>query len=245
MFGRDNGGRSGGLPFKFIIALIIGGVALFNYYRRTEVNPVTGEKQRIALNTEQEISLGLRAAPQMAAQMGGVISKSNPRAALVNSVGRAVVERSDAKKSPYKYDFHLLNDSQTLNAFALPGGQIFITKGLFDKLETEAQLAGVLGHEIGHVINRHAAEHMATGQLGQSIAVAVGVAGSGEGGRGITAQMAAQAANQMLQLKYGRNDESEADTFGLQYMAQAGYDPSAMLGVMKFWPKPAKADSRK
>jgi len=126
-----------------------------------------------------------------------------------------------------------LRDPKTVNAFALPGGQIFITKGLYDRLENEAQLAGVLGHEIGHVINRHAAQQMAKGQLGQILTVAVGVGASDDRGRGQQAQMVASMVNQMSQLRFSRKDESEADTFGLKFMAQAGYDPSAMLDVMK------------
>ena len=208
-------------------------VALVTYFFRTEVNPVTGEKQRIAMSTEQEISLGLQAAPEMAAQMGGVVDPSDPQAQMVQRIGEKVWQASDARCSPYSFDFHLLKDPNTINAFALPGGQIFITRGLLDKLENEAQLAGVLGHEIGHVINRHAAEHMAKGQLGQTIAVAVGVAGSDERGRGMSTALLAQAVNQMVQLRYGRKDELEADDYGLRYMIQAGYDPSAMLGVMK------------
>jgi hypothetical protein len=120
-----------------------------------------------------------------------------------------------------------------VNAFALPGGQIFITTTLLDQLENEAQLAGVLGHEIGHVIHRHSAEHMAKGQLGQSLVGAVAVGASGEDGAGRMAGMAAMMANNMLQLKYGRDDETESDATGIEYMVAAGYDPREMLGVMK------------
>lgn len=227
---NNEGRRSGGLG-RIIIALIMAGIGVAMYYSRSEVNPVTGEKQHIALTTDQEIALGLQAAPQMAAEMGGEADSSNPQSHLVKSIGQKVWQSSDAKKSPYKFVFHLLADPRTINAFALPGGQIFITRGLLDKLENEAQLAGVLGHEIGHVINRHAAEHMAKGQLGQLLAGAAGVATSDE--RGSRGAMAAAAVNQMMQLKFSRTDELEADNYGLKYMAQSGYDPSAMLGVMQ------------
>jgi predicted Zn-dependent protease len=152
----------------------------------------------------------------------------------VQEVGTKLVRNTDAgKKSPYRdsFQFHLL-EHDMLNAFALPGGQIFITTTLFNQLENEAQLAGVLGHEIGHVIHRHAAQQMAKGQLGQSLVGAVAVGASDERGRGQMATMAAAMAAQMLQLKYGRNDESQSDSTGVDYMAQAGYDPREMLGVM-------------
>ena len=229
MFGRRrSGGRLGG---RLVIALILAGIGLFMYYSQSEINPVTGEKQYVALSTDEEIALGLNAAPEMAAQMGGVLDPDHPQSRKVKEVGRRVWQNSDAIKSPYQYDFHLLADSQTINAFALPGGQIFITRGLLNQMENEAQLAGVLGHEIGHVLNRHAAEHMATGRLGQLLAAAAGVAASEDAGTG--GHIMAQMVNQMIQLRYSRGDEIESDEYGLRYMAQAGYDPSAMLDVMK------------
>jgi predicted Zn-dependent protease len=172
--------------------------------------------------------------------MGGEVDDSrDPGAALVAEVGQRLVHNSDASKSPYveNFHFHLLRDPRTVNAFALPGGQIFITRGLFERLENEAQLAGVLGHEIGHVINRHSAQQMAKGQLGQILTVAVGVGASNERDRGRNAQLVAAMVNQMTQLKYSRGDESEADRFGLKFMAEAGYDPRAMLDVMKILKK--------
>ena len=224
--------RGFGCGARVLLALAIVAFALFRYFSQTEVNPVTGEKQHIAMTVDQEAALGLEAAPEMAAQMGGEVDPSHPNARLVQTVGNKVVQNSDAAKSPYTYDFHLLRDSETLNAFALPGGQIFITQGLLSKLKDEAQLAGVLGHEVGHVVNRHAAEHMATGQLGQLLTTAVGVAGSDDEGGGQRAAMVAAMVNQMFQLKYSRADELESDRVGMDYMRQAGYDPEAMLGVM-------------
>jgi predicted Zn-dependent protease len=227
----DNQGR--GFPLRWIIALAIAGMGLWTYFSQSQVNPVTGEKQHVAMTADQETAIGLQSAPEMAAQMGGEVSASDPREQLVKRIGQKVYINSDAQRSPYTYDFHLLNDSKTINAFALPGGQVFITVGLLDKLENEAQLAGVLGHEIGHVVNRHAAEHLAKSELGQKIAGSVGVAASRDMRHGMEAAAVAAVVNHMLQLKYSRNDESEADQFGLQYMTQAGYDPRAMLGVMK------------
>ena len=234
--GRRQGGPAMGQLIRWAIGLIIALVGVGMYMFRTEVNPVTGERQRIAMNVDQEKALGLQAAPQMAEQMGGDIDpRDDERAALVSEVGRRIVERSAASGSPYvdNFHFHLLKDPKTINAFALPGGQVFITKALFERLGNEAELAGVLGHEIGHVIERHSAPQMAKGQLGQLLTVAVGVGTSGQDDGGRKAQMAAVMANQMLTLRFSRGDESQADDIGLKYMAQAGYDPSQMLEVMK------------
>ena len=236
-------GQRGGHGMRWIIALVLAAVAGITYLTRTQVNPVTGERQRVSLSPEQEVQLGRNAAPQMAQQMGGVLDPSRETdARLVAEVGQRIVDNSDARKHPdfaNHFRFHLLADPRTVNAFALPGGQIFITRALFDQLENEAQLAGVLGHEIGHVINRHSAEHMAKSQLGQSLAMAAGVgAGSYDAAR------MAQMVNQMIQLRYSRQDELESDNYGLAYMRQAGYDPSAMIRVMEILKKASGGGGR-
>lgn len=232
--GRQSGGFR--ISGRLIVAALIALFGIVTYFSQVQENPTTGEKQHIAMTPNEEIRLGLQAAPEMAAQMGGVIDPaSNAAARMVVEVGRRIVEHSDAKKSPWKFEFHLLDDPKMINAFALPGGPVFITEGLYRKLENEAQLAGVLGHEVGHVINRHSAQQMAKGQLGSILAgaVAVGASDPEHRDRGRMAAAAAAMANQMLQLKYGRADESESDLYGMRFMTQAGYDPEAMLGVMQ------------
>ncbi len=227
---------SRGIDGRMILGGIIALIGITLYMSQTQVNPVTGKKQHIAMSVDQEKSLGLQAAPKMSAEMGGSIDpETDRRAALVAEVGRRIVNKSDAARSPYmdNFHFHLLRDPKTVNAFALPGGQVFITLGLLTKLSDESEIAGVLGHEVGHVVNRHAAEHMAKGQLGQLLSVAVGVGASGGDDGGRTASMVASMVNQMSQLKFSRDDESEADMLGMKYMAQAGYNPTAMLDVMK------------
>ncbi len=221
---------------KLLFRLIIGGIfalfGLFSYYGNTNVNPVTGEKQRVQLSPQQEVVLGLQAREEMAAQHGGLY----PDATLqryVDEVGKRVVEQSSAKDAPYPFEFHLLRDPQTINAFALPGGQVFLTAALLNQLDTEAQLAGVLGHEAGHVIGRHGAEHMAKQQLGVSLVNAVGIATSDEYGNGRNAAAIAQAVNQLVSLKYGREDELESDRLGLQFLIEAGYDPRGIVELME------------
>ena len=218
-------------PRLFIAAAILI-VSLIGYYMKREVNPVTGETQHISLSADQEVALGLQSAPEMAAQFGG--EDPDPAAqAMVQRVGEQVVRNSDARGAPYQFQFTLLRDPETVNAFALPGGPVFITRGLLKRLENEAQLAGVLGHEAGHVVGRHAAEHIAKNQLAQGVVGAVAVGASDDQGHGRSAAMLAAFAAQMAQLKYGRNDELEADNLGVKFMSQAGYDPRSMVEVMK------------
>jgi beta-barrel assembly-enhancing protease len=243
-YGNGYGQRRTAIPIRLIISVGIALFAIVGYYMKSEINPVTGEKQRVGMGTEQEMALGLQAAPQMMQEMGGEVDPRDPDAQRVMQIGNRLAYETEAAKSPYaqekNFHFHLLRDPKTINAFALPGGQIFITKALYDKLENEAQLAGVLGHEVGHVIHRHGAEHMATGQLGGLLATAVGVAASDERGRGNMAAVAAQMANQMVQLKYGRSDELESDAYGIRLMLNLGYDPAEMLGVMRILAEASK-----
>jgi predicted Zn-dependent protease len=163
----------------------------------------------------------------MAAQMGGVSQNERARA-LVRQVGERLVARSLAAKSPYKFSFHVLADARTVNAFALPGGPIFITEGLLRQLKSEAELAGVLGHEIGHVIARHSSERLAKQQLTQGLLSAL-VVGSGD----YTAAQIGQVVGGMISMSYGRDDELESDALGIRIMAEGGYDPRALIRVME------------
>jgi predicted Zn-dependent protease len=218
--------RRGNNKVKLLIGAGIIVFAVIKFCSSAEVNPYTGEKQHIALNEEQEIALGLQAAPQMAQQHGGLYPNENYQA-FVDQVGHRLVNNSIAKQTSYKYDFHLLADQKTINAFALPGGQIFITYALFSKLKNEDQLAGVLGHEIGHVVGRHSAERMANQGLMEGIlnGVAIGIDPN-------TAQGAAAIA-QMLNMSYGREDELQSDDLGVKFMMEANYNPEEMIGVME------------
>ena len=211
------------------IRLIIGAgfvtFAVLKYCASAEINPYTNEKQHIGLSETEEISMGLNAAPQMAQQHGGLYPDAQYQA-TVDRIGQNIVNNSIAKNSNYRFDFHLLADERTINAFALPGGQIFITYALFSKLENIDQLAGILGHEIGHVLGRHSAERIAKDGLTQGILTGVAV------GVDPTAAQSAAAVAQLINMKYGRDDELQSDNLGVQFMIQAGYDPEALIGVM-------------
>lgn len=230
--GRGRSQRRG-IPIRLLIAVGIAVFSLISYYSTSESNPVTGDAQRVAISPDEEIALGLQAAPQMAAQHGGLSRDAAGRQRvdrigkeLVNAVNRLV--RQEGRENPFRFDFHLLADPNTVNAFALPGGQVFITTALYERLETDGQLAGVLGHEIGHVLMRHGAQRLAKQKLTQGLVGAAGMAG----GSHESAQMAA-AIGQMVNMKYGRDDELESDRWGVELTAAAGYDPRSMIEVMR------------
>ncbi len=230
-YGGGQGGygqprRRGNFKVTLIIGLIIAAFSVFKYFGSSQENPITGETQYLSLTAEQEVALGLQSAPQMAQQHGGLHPDQRAQD-LVDAVGARLVNNSIARQSNYPYDFHLLADPNVINAFALPGGQVFITAALFEQLENEDQLAGVLGHEIGHVIHRHGAERLHKMDLTQGLTGAAVVAAGDYG----TAQ-AAQMIGNLINMKYGRDQELESDDFGVRLMIEAGYDPMALIGVM-------------
>ena len=228
VFGRGSGGA---LKIRLIIAVIMVAFAIFGYFSKSHFNPITGASQRVAMTEEEEVVLGLQAAPDLIRQHGG--NHSDPiDVRRVETIGFRLVQalnedlRQRDIENPYQFDFHLLADDQTINAFALPGGQIFITYALYRALD-DAQLAGVLGHEIGHVLERHGAQRMAKEQLTQGLAGAAGVAG----GTVDSGRLAAMIGS-VINMQYGKKDELESDRWGVRLAARAGYDPRAMLSVM-------------
>ena len=229
----DNRSRGRGLPIgRIAIALVFVALALFTYFRSSVFNDITGETQQVALTPEEEIALGLQSAPEMEAMFGGLFPSAEKQT-FIQDVCDRLIESSDAAQTEWPFECHLLADDQTINAFALPGGQVFLTVGLYQELESEGQLAGVLAHEIVHVVARHAAEQIAEQQLAQGIsgAAVVAVADS-QSSQATAAQIAAFVSN-LVTLKYGRDDELQSDQLGVKFMSQAGYDPRAMLRVMQ------------
>jgi predicted Zn-dependent protease len=242
------GGRPrSSLKMRLIIAAVLVVFALVSYYGRpADENQITGESQRVAFNEEaDEVRMGLQAAPEMAAQFGGIDPDQQARA-RVNEIGERLLQALDdslepgGRRNPYRdaFEFTLLGDTQTVNAFALPGGKVFITRALYDGLATDGQLAGVLAHEVGHVIERHGNERIAQSQFFQGLAAAGGVAG----GDAQSAQIASELAK-LAQMKYGREDELQSDQWGVRLTALAGYDPRAMIGVMEVLDRASQGQS--
>lgn len=215
--------RRGSWKIRIFIGLAIVAFAFIQKCNNKEENPYTGRSQTINMSPEQEIAIGLQSAPEMAQQHGGLYPDERLQS-FVDAVGNKLVNSSMARETPYKYDFHLLADDQTINAFALPGGQCFITYALFSQLN-EAQLAGVLGHEIGHVIGRHSAERIAESSFWQTVTM----------GATVGADMGGIVGNigQNTLLTNGRGDELESDDLGVLFMIQAGYNPYEMIKVME------------
>ncbi|MEL7485068.1 MAG: M48 family metalloprotease [Planctomycetota bacterium] len=200
-------------------------------------NPATGELIFTMMTWEQEKAIGLEAGPQFTDEYGGEVPDAEARA-YVDEVGRRLLEGIEEGVPELEWNFTLL-DSQVINAFALPGGQVYFSRGLAEKLDSEAAMAGVIGHEIGHVTARHGNQRISRTQAFQAVlaagAVAVGVADEDSALRryGTIAVPAIAVAGQPVQLKYGRDEELEADYLGMRYMARAGYNPVGQRRVME------------
>ena len=182
------------------------------------INPVTRTREFNVFSEERELSLGRNASYEVNKQFG--LYENKKLQDYVNEVGQRLVQVSDRNSIPYEY--HVV-DSPILNAFALPGGYIYITRGLLAELENEAQLASVLGHETGHVCARHGVTQLSE-ELGYQLLTLASLAAPG------TREMApvTAALTQTITLGYSREKESQADLMGLTYMYRAGYDPMQM-----------------
>ena len=185
------------------------------------------------MTADDEIALGLQSAPQMAAQMGGEVPATDPRAREVEHIGESAGRPVGCEKQPVSVSVPSAErhaDDQRVRPSRRAG--VHHAWGLYEKLSDEAELAGVLGHEIGHVVERHVAQQIEKSRLGQSIVLGTGIAASGRRD-GLATWALADLVDQMVQLKFSREDESQADKRGLQFMTETGYDPRAMIDVMQ------------
>ncbi|HSK78985.1 MAG TPA: M48 family metalloprotease [Thermoanaerobaculia bacterium] len=186
-------------------------------------NPATGKRQIALISEQQEVAMGREADQQVGQQLG--LYPDDELQRYVNQLGQKLAAASERPDLPWTFR---VVDDPVVNAFAFPGGYIYVTRGLLTHLTSEAELVSVLGHEIGHVTGRHSVEQMSKAQLAQ-VGLIAGMIVSPE----LAQQYGqlAQAGLQLMFLKYGRDDEREADDLGLRYMYGEGYDPREMPQV--------------
>lgn len=187
-------------------------------------NPATGKPQLALISEEQEIAMGKEADQQVVQSLG--LYEDQELQSYVNRLGQRLARESERPDLPWTFR---VVDDPVVNAFAFPGGYIYVTRGLLSHLTSEAELVSVLGHEIGHVTGRHSVEQMSKQQLAQIGLVA---------GMILKPELAnygdlAQTGLGLVFLKYGRDDERQADDLGLKYMAREGYDPREMPRVFQ------------
>jgi predicted Zn-dependent protease len=186
-------------------------------------NPATGQRQLSLISQEQEIALGQQAKQEVAQSLG--LYASNELQSYVSGLGKKLAAASERPSLPWS--FQVIDDA-SVNAFALPGGPIFVTRGILTHLNSEAELAAVIGHEIGHVTARHAANMISKQQLAQ-LGLGIGSIFLPENLRGLG--QIAGAGMGVLFLKYGRDAENQADELGFRYTLKGGYDVREMKDV--------------
>lgn len=192
-------------------------------------NPVTGTKELAFVSESQEIALGEKGYRPAQQTQGGTYVVDPELTAYVARVGKKLAQVSDRPNLPY--EFVVLNNSVP-NAWAMPGGKIAVNRGLLLELNSEAELAAVLGHEIVHAAARHGAKGIERQTLLKAGVAAAGIAASNSDYGPLLAGAAGLGAN-LINQKYGRDQESESDFYGMRYMSRAGYDPKAAIALQE------------
>ena len=192
------------------------------------VNPVTGKNEFVLISQSDEIKMGEQAYVPAQQSQGGVHDVDPELTQYVRDIGAHLAQQA---AQPLPYEFVVLNNSVP-NAWAMPGGKIAINRGLLTELNSEAELAAVLGHEIVHADARHSAKQQTSGIFSQVLVVVAAVATS-DSDYGNLAVGSASAASQLLNATYGRGAELESDKYGMQYMSKAGYDTSGAISLQE------------
>ncbi|SMO66589.1 M48 family metalloprotease [Gracilimonas mengyeensis] len=214
--------RSRYVSFVLLIAVLI------NSCVSLEVNPVSGNKRAFGYSWEEEEKIGAQSDKEITAQYG--VYENEELSNYVSALGQEMLEVSHLRRedTPKKFretefTFRVL-DSPVVNAFALPGGYVYVTRGLLAHLNNEAQLAVVIGHEIGHVAARHASQRAVEQQVGQLAVIGGAVLGESLGYDGQSILQLSSQTAQLMFLKYGRDDERESDALGVEYAAMQNYE---------------------
>ncbi len=192
-------------------------------------NPVTKKREFQFVSAEKEIAIGQQNYSPARQSQGGDYILDAELTQYVQEVGKRLAVASDRPELPY--EFVVLNDSVP-NAWAMPGGKIAFNRGLMYELNSEAELAAVMGHEIVHAAARHGAKSMERGIFMQGAMIAVGLATQDKSYANLVVG-GAQLGSQLISSKYGRDAESESDLYGMRYMKKAGYDPSAAVTLQE------------
>lgn len=205
------------IKFRIKISLFL--FTVFMFYNSCAVNPVTGKKQLVLMSEEQEIAMGIQYDPEIVASFG--LYEDKKLQDFINEKGKQMGAVSH--RPELNYNFRIV-DSDIVNAFAVPGGFVYFTRGIMAHFNNEAEFAGVLGHEIGHITARHSVIQQRNQMLGQLGLIA---------GMIIKPELAqfGEAASQglgLLLLKFSRDDESQSDELGVEYSSKIGYDAMHM-----------------
>ncbi|MCX7988075.1 MAG: M48 family metalloprotease [Thermodesulfovibrio sp.] len=209
---------------KFLVLMLL---SIFSISCVAEIDPISGKKTYTLLSTQQEIEIGQKVVPSAINENDGLYPDREVQS-YIKQLGSKI---SSVTPRKVDYQFYVVN-SPDINAFALPGGPVFITRGILLKMENESELAGVLAHELGHINARHHAKFLEK-TYGMNILVSIlGIALQGSDYASAVMSLAQVSAG-LLQLKFSRDQENEADALGVRFSYQSGYDPRGLLSMFE------------
>ncbi|GAB4383928.1 MAG: hypothetical protein Kow0022_05010 [Phycisphaerales bacterium] len=232
------------MPRMKLAASILALVTVASGLMGCSSNPTTGRSQLNLLSRDEEIAIGEQAKGQLTTEYGGAVPDAELQA-YVREVGMKLAAQTEADNPSLPWEFTLLN-SDVVNAFALPGGKTFISRGLVERFNSEAELAFVMGHEVGHVTARHQNEQISRQIAATMIVAGVSLAASESESEVVKAgvPVVVGAGTGLYLLRFGRSQELEADRLGMRYMTRVGYNPAAARDAMTVLKKLSEGSAR-
>lgn len=207
-------------------------------------NAATGQKQLNFLSRDEEVALGEQAKGPLTQEYGGAVADADLQA-YVREVGMKLVAQAEGDYRTLPWEFTLL-DSDVINAFALPGGKVFLSRGLAHRLPNEAAMAAVLGHEVGHVTAEHADKRVSSAMITQGLVIGatVAIGATTDNDTAAIGSMVLGGVGTGFLMKFGRDEESQSDALGMRYMTGAGYSPVGMISLMEVLTESSKGGER-
>jgi len=198
--------------------------SVLNFSCVSEIDPLSGQRVYTLLSTQQEIQIGHKVVPSAINESDGLYPDREIQR-YIRDIGMSIAAITPRR---IDYQFYVVNSSE-VNAFALPGGPVFITRGILLKINKESELAGVIAHELGHINARHHAKFLEK-SFGMNILLNILGVALHNSSYSSAIMSLAQVSTGLLQLKFSREQENEADALGVRFSYQAGYDPEGLLG---------------
>lgn len=219
---------------RVAMALLMGFLAFVAYTVSGNIPIAETESPAVQLGTAHEVALGNRSVRQIEDQFGGLSNDANLQN-VVQQIGARLAEHSDAGQVPFQYTFQVLADEHVTNAFALPGGRIYVTAALIQKLQSHAEIAAILAHQMAHLVQSHGIDRLANTTLsdGQTGAVVMASFLDESESAHVTAPQVAQLISKTVDLHYIQDEEQRSDVQAVQFLAQAGFDPNGLIRALR------------
>jgi len=216
------------------MALLMGFLAIVAFTVSSNTPVAQTQAPAIELGPQHDAALGHRSVRQMESQYGGLCSDANLQK-TVQQIGARLVQQSSAGQGPFQFTFHVLADERITNAFAIPGGHIYVTSALVRKLNSNGEIAAILAHEMAHVVQRHGIGRLANATLadGQTGAVVMASFVDESHPANVTGPQVAELIAETVDLCYIQDEEQHSDLQAVQFLAQAAFDPNGLIRALR------------